>query len=197
MFLSGSPQYSDVFTFVFGWRQLATARVGGAVGGRRGRAAGRSSASLLGAHTRRLRLLQVVTDTDRRGAQVFATDLHGALASLGHEVQTVALCAGRSGGLDVDVLGPTRRSLTTHRRLRHESTDVDVVIAHGSTTLPVSAIALAGTSTPFVYRQISDTAFWAPDRFRQTWVRIAMGRAAAAAARAPPQLSMPSVLSAS
>ena len=41
-----------------------------------------------------MRILQVITDTDRRGAQVFALDLQGALRRKGHEVETLALAPG-------------------------------------------------------------------------------------------------------
>ena len=41
-----------------------------------------------------MKVLQVVTDPDRRGAQVFAVDLGSALVDLGHDVDTVALAPG-------------------------------------------------------------------------------------------------------
>jgi len=93
------------------------------------------------------RILQVVTDTDRRGAQVFATDLHEAMRSLGHEVRTVALAPGSVGGLDVPVLGQQRMSVGSLRALRSEATAANVVVAHGSTTLPACAISTAGTGS--------------------------------------------------
>ena len=124
------------------------------------------------------RILQVVTDTDRRGAQVFATDLHEAMRSLGHEVRTVALAPGSVGGLDVPVLGQQRMSVGSLRALRYAATAANVVVAHGSTTLPACAISTAGTGVPFVYRQISDSRFWAPTRLRRLRVRAGMSRAA-------------------
>jgi glycosyltransferase involved in cell wall biosynthesis len=120
------------------------------------------------------RLLQVVTDTDRRGAQVFATDLHGALARRGWAVRTVALARGAVGGLDLPVLGPTRTHPATLRALRRAARGADVVAAHGSTTLPACAIALAAGGPPFVYRQISDSRFWAPTRARRLRVRLGL-----------------------
>jgi glycosyltransferase involved in cell wall biosynthesis len=53
----------------------------------------------------------------------------------------------------------------------------DVVVAHGSTTGFVSALAAIGASTPWVYRQISDSRFWAPTRARRTGVRFILRRA--------------------
>jgi glycosyltransferase involved in cell wall biosynthesis len=113
-----------------------------------------------------VRILQVITDTDRRGAQVFATDLGEAMRRKGHEVHTVALAHGQqSPSLDVEVLGATRMGVRTLRSLRGRMAEVDVTIAHGSTTGP--ACAVAGLwSHRFIYRQISDSRFWA-----STWPR--------------------------
>jgi glycosyltransferase involved in cell wall biosynthesis len=130
-----------------------------------------------------VRVLQVITDTDRRGAQVFATDLHPALERRGHEVTTVALAPGSSDDpLPVPVLGATRRELSTIRSLRRLARDADVVAAHGSTTLQACTIATPGTGTPFVYRQISDSLFWAPSAARRLVVRACLSRAAAVTA---------------
>jgi glycosyltransferase involved in cell wall biosynthesis len=53
-----------------------------------------------------------------------------------------------------------------------------VVVAHGSSTLPACAVASVGTGTPFAYRQISDSLFWAPTRLRRMRVRAGLARAA-------------------
>lgn len=119
-------------------------------------------------------ILQVVTDDDRRGAQVFATDLHHALTARGREVRTVALARGAVGGLDWPVLGPGRRHPSTIRALRTETARASVVIAHGSTTLPLCALVRLTTRTPFVYRQISESLFWASTRSRRLRVRAAL-----------------------
>ena len=124
-----------------------------------------------------MRLLQVITDNDRRGGQVFASDLHAAIEAQGWDVETVALGPGQYGGLGWDALGPTRRHPTTLRRLRQRARTADVVVAHGSTTLPACAIALAGSDVPFVYRQISDSLFWAPTRARRIRARLGLRRA--------------------
>ena len=125
-----------------------------------------------------MRVLQVVTDTDRRGAQVFASDLHGALEELGWDVETVALTDGHVGGLDLPALGRGRRSPRTILALRGRVRGADVVIAHGSTTLPVTALATIGLPCPLVYRQVSDSLFWAPTRARRARVRAAFSRVA-------------------
>lgn len=126
---------------------------------------------------RGLSVLQVVTDRDRRGAQVFATDLAPGLASCGFAVETVALADGpRGNALGVDVLGSGPRSARTLRELRRRARHHDVVIAHGSNTLVASSVALLG-STPFVYRQISDPLFWAASQIRRARVTAYLGGA--------------------
>ncbi len=123
-------------------------------------------------------ILQVVTDDDRRGAQTFALDLHRGLDALGCSVRTVALAPGDVGGLAVEVLGPRRRAVTTLGTLRRAMRNADVVVAHGSTTLPACAIAGTGTGVPFVYRQISQSRFWAASATRRIRVRLLLSRAA-------------------
>lgn len=135
--------------------------------------------------TRPLRILQVITDDDRRGAQVFAHDLAAACRERGHHTVTVALAPGSAGGLDVETLGPTRLSRRGIATLRHRLSTSDVVVAHGSSTLPACALATAGTGVPFVYRQISDSLFWADTPARRLRVRALLGRAAAVVALAP------------
>ncbi len=135
--------------------------------------------------TRALRILQVITDDDRRGAQVFAQDLGAACRDRGHHVVTVALARGAAGGLDVETLGPARLSHQSLSALRRRLSTSDVVVAHGSTTLPACALATAGTGVPFVYRQISDSLFWAATPARRWRVRTLLRRAAAVVALAP------------
>jgi glycosyltransferase involved in cell wall biosynthesis len=121
----------------------------------------------------------VITDPDRRGAQVFATDLADGLAALGGSGAVVALGPGdHPDGLLVPVLGPSRRSIRTLRALRREARRYDVVVAHGSTSLFAASTALAGTGVPFVYRQISDPLHWAASPGRRARVALMIRRAA-------------------
>jgi glycosyltransferase involved in cell wall biosynthesis len=60
-----------------------------------------------------------------------------------------------------------------------------LVIAHGSSTLAACALAGLGTGVPFIYRQISDSLFWAPTWFRRARVRAGLRRAAAVVALWP------------
>jgi len=126
-----------------------------------------------------LKILQVITDPDRRGAQVFASDLEGALAGRGHSVETVALAAGRGtdARVEAEILGDGVRGVSTLYALRDRMLRSEVTIAHGSSTGPACALAGGGRRRPFVYRQISDSRFWAPTRARRLRVRIALARA--------------------
>lgn len=130
-----------------------------------------------------LRVLHLITDRNRRGAQVFALDLAAGLEHLGMSNEVLALSPGSADdSLEVEVLGPSRRSRTTMAELRRRGSDVDVVVAHGSATLFASALALAWSSTPFVYRQISDPLFWASRWSRRVRVAALIRRAAAVVA---------------
>lgn len=112
-----------------------------------------------------MRILQLVTDDDRRGAQVFGVSLHAELAARGHTVRTVALASGREGGLDLPILGPRRVSPQTLAAAYGHARQADVMVGHGSTCLLVGSMVrtAAGRRGPkFVYRQISDPLAWAP-----------------------------------
>lgn len=131
-------------------------------------------------------VLQVVADTGRRGAQMFARDLHVALEHSGRSVHTVALAAGNAPGvLPFDELGGRRLGPTSLVRLRQLMRRASVVIAHGSSTLPACTVAGAGLHTPFVYRSIGDPLYWANTRLRRARVRVAQSRAAAIVALWP------------
>ena len=130
------------------------------------------------ATTRSIDVLQVVTDTDRRGAQISAVALEAALVERGLEVSTVALIAGTSPGLAVETLGNRSLAASTLRALRSRCSDAEVVIAHGSRTLPASAVATLGTGVPFVYRNIGDPYYWGTTRRRRLRTRLFLARAA-------------------
>lgn len=108
-----------------------------------------------------MRVLHVITDDDRRGAQVFADDLHSAMRTMGVESRVVALAPGRTGGIDAQVLGQGGLGPKVVARLRVLMGRHSVTIAHGSTTLPACALAGAGRRRRHVNRQISETRFWA------------------------------------
>lgn len=119
-----------------------------------------------------LRVLGVVTDTDRRGGQVFGVDLGRQLARRGVESTTVALAPGtQPAGLAVEVLAPSRWRPSGVRRLRRLMASHDVTVAHGSSTLPACAVAGGGRGRAFVYRQISDPLYWGGRGLRRWRVR--------------------------
>jgi len=127
-----------------------------------------------------MRVLVVLTSTDRRGAEIEGHGLGAELVERGVDAQVMALAPGtRSRGLDVPVLGAAPRSRQTLCALRREAADHDVVVAYGSATLPACALALFGTGTPFVYRSIGDPRAWVRGRFHQWRTALLMSRAAA------------------
>lgn len=122
-------------------------------------------------------MLQVITDADRRGAQVFAVDLGSYFESRGLDVETVALWPGTSNArLTITSLSGGHRRFGFVRGLRQRMAAADVVIAHGSNTLMATALASRGISTPIVYRQISDLNFWAGALPRRLRVRAYLRR---------------------
>ncbi len=126
-----------------------------------------------------LRVLQVITDPTRRGAQLFAVDLGDSLGRAGFEVRTVALADSHGPAtLDVPALGHRPIAWSTLVSLRRELARADVAVAHGAQTLPACAIATFAKPTPFVYRQISDSLFWASTPARRVRVRAGLARAA-------------------
>ncbi len=123
------------------------------------------------------RVLHVITDTDRRGAQVFAADLCSALTRDGRPGAVRALRHGGPGArLDVPVLGAGARDLPTLHRLRREMAASTVVVAHGSSTLLACGLAGAGLRVPVVYRNISDPAYWLRSAARRARVRLLLSR---------------------
>lgn len=120
----------------------------------------------------------MITDTDRRGAQIFACDLEDALAARGRRVRTVALSPGKDAdGLPVECLGSRSLGTATLLALRRQARMARVVAAHGSTTLPAVAAALVGTKIPFVYRSIGEPLYWARTRAKRARMRILLRRA--------------------
>ena len=128
-------------------------------------------------------VLHVITGTARRGAETFAVDLAEALAERGRSGRTVALTRDSApGGLPVDVLGDRPLGTRTLRALRKEAGRANVVVAHGSSAVVACAIAMLGTKTSFVYRNIGDPAFWLDTPRRRRQMRWILSRATATVA---------------
>jgi glycosyltransferase involved in cell wall biosynthesis len=131
-------------------------------------------------------LLQVVASTARRGAEVFACDLESALTEKGYRVRTLALApTSDAAAIPVPTLGHTRLGLGTLRALRSAMAHTDIVVAHGSTTLPACALASVGLRVPFIYRNIGDPSFWNRGTWRRARTRFLLRRASMVVALAP------------
>ncbi|GAB7187601.1 glycosyltransferase family 4 protein [Kitasatospora sp. Ki12] len=144
----------------------------------------------------RPRVLHLISDSRRGGAQNFARDLHRELGRRGQSSALCALaphpavhpgsgesdpgdCPDASGLRTAAVLGPGRLRPSTLRALRSAARAADVVLAHGSDTLAACALALAGTRTPFVYVSVGHPRYWTANRLRRTRGATLMHRAAA------------------
>jgi glycosyltransferase involved in cell wall biosynthesis len=125
-----------------------------------------------------LDVLNVISSTQRRGAEMFATDLVADLSDRGVSTDLVALTAAdESESLPIPVLGRGTLAPATLRALRRSATPAAAVIAHGSRTLPACAIALAGTGVPFAYRSIGDPAVWSAGAVRRARTALLLRRA--------------------
>ncbi len=131
-------------------------------------------------------VLHVITSSQRRGAETFAVDLARALTARHVRSDVVALAPGGAGAtLDVPTLGDRALSPSTLRALRRRARTAQLVVAHGSRTLPACASALIGCRTPAVYRSIGDPAAWAGAGLRRARTRVLLGRMAAVTALWP------------
>lgn len=133
-----------------------------------------------------LSILHVVTRSQRRGAEASAFELAERLRVSGRASTVVALAPETDGAhLPVDVLGSRPLGLRTLWRLRGRLRLADVVIAHGSRTLPAVGIASAGLGTTAIYQNIGDPRFWAGRPLRRLRVATLLSRMRAVAALTP------------
>jgi len=117
---------------------------------------------------RPMSVLQLVASPRRRGAEVFALELERELRARGQQVVTEAMRrADTDDPLPVRALGDRAFAPATLRALRTAARSADVVVAHGSVTLPASVIALVASTVPVVYRNIGDPEFWSSTRLRR------------------------------
>lgn len=127
--------------------------------------------------------LHLITANQRRGAEIFAVDLVAALNAIDGDGSTrhsvAALTSGPDGDeLGVPNLGSSSFSPATLRALRRAARDTRSVVAHGSKTLPATAIALTGARRPFVYRSIGDPQAWSGSGVRRLRTAMLLRRAA-------------------
>ena len=124
------------------------------------------------------RVLFVIASTNRRGAEIECTDVAQRLAHT-FAVDVVAVVPGTDAvPLAVRTLGRSVRSIATLRALRRAARAADLVIAYGSSSMPVCAIGLFGTGIPFVYRSIGDPGHWARGRVHRARTALMLRRAA-------------------
>jgi glycosyltransferase involved in cell wall biosynthesis len=128
------------------------------------------------------RALQLVVSDQRRGAETFAVDLSAELGRQGVDAPVVALTGSlQPDSLPVRSIGARALAPSTLRSLRRavqRDGQVGAVVAHGSRTLPASAIALAGTGIPFAYRSIGDPRAWSASGGRRLRTTLLLRRAA-------------------
>ncbi|MHB1613266.1 MAG: glycosyltransferase [Actinomycetes bacterium] len=124
-----------------------------------------------------LRVLHVVTRAQRRGAETHAVLIDSWLRDRGWDSRLVALAPGlATAPLAIPVLGVGELSPGTLRRLRAAARSADVVVAHGSRTLPASVAATVGLRVGLVYVNIGDPRYWAADRLRRARTRWLLQR---------------------
>jgi glycosyltransferase involved in cell wall biosynthesis len=131
----------------------------------------------------RLRILHLVTRSERRGAEVVALELARQLDALGHDDRVLALVSGFDGSLepelppllrrpDVGIAAfvPLRRALRRELDLR----PVDLVLAHGGRPFEISVLARRRGKPPVVWQRILPfpASMWSPLR-RAWWRRVA------------------------
>ncbi|WCO69247.1 glycosyltransferase family 4 protein [Iamia majanohamensis] len=113
-------------------------------------------------------VLHLLASADRRGAEVFATALAGALVPRGLRARIVALAPATAGaGVPVDEVVADAFRPRGAARLRDLARGCDVVVGHGSRALPGGTVATLGRPVPFVYRSIGDPSAWGAT----TWPR--------------------------
>lgn len=123
-------------------------------------------------------VLHVVASTQRRGAEVFASQLGSALDRSGWRTLTVAVTrSAGEGGLDVPVMGRDRLHPTALWRLAGLARRHDVVVAHGSSSLLPVAIVATLCRRPFAYRNIGDPRYWGDVPFANLRIGVALRRA--------------------
>ena len=136
-----------------------------------------------------MRILQLITQNQLRGAEVFSAQLSEQLASRGHEV-VLAYLLGDSGplttrpevrqvGLGGTVASRMPFSLVVWRNLSRVigEFDPDIIQANGSETFKYAALLrLVDRSRPIVYRNISVMSMWAGSGLKRRIVGAALRR---------------------
>ncbi|MCU1464562.1 MAG: hypothetical protein JWM72_490 [Actinomycetia bacterium] len=131
----------------------------------------------------RLRILHLVTRSQRRGAEIVALELARQLDALGHDDRVVALAPAFDGSIDpalpplgvrAHVGASARYSLRRALRRDLESHPADVVLAHGGTPFQIAVGARRGPAPLVVWQRILPfpATMWGLPR-RMWWTRLA------------------------
>jgi len=131
----------------------------------------------------RLRILHLVTRSQRRGAEVVALELARQLDGLGHDDRVVALVPGFDGSVLPELPALRRRPddglvafVPLRRALRREleRRPVDLVVAHGGRPFEIAVLARRRGRPLVVWQRILpfSEAMWRPLR-RAWWRRLA------------------------
>lgn len=123
--------------------------------------------------------LHLLASADRRGAEVFGSELADRLDGLGISGDVVALspAVDPANGLPAPVVEALRKPAEL-RALRRRARGADVVLGHGSRGLVAGSLVTIGTRTPLVYRSIGDPTFWGASWSRRLRVGLQLRRAA-------------------
>jgi glycosyltransferase involved in cell wall biosynthesis len=131
----------------------------------------------------RLRILHLVTRSQRRGAEIVALELARQLDALGHDDRVLALGPAFDGSIEAELpplLPRPNVGITASVRLRRalrrelERRPVDLVLAHGGRPFEIAVLARRGAAPVIVWQRILPfpAAMWNPAR-RAWWRRLA------------------------
>jgi len=130
-----------------------------------------------------VRILHLVTRSQRRGAELVAVELARGLDALGHTNRVRALALGYDGSEDADIQPLTRRTddglvalWLGARALRHslEREPVDIVMAHGGRAVEAAVLVRRRGQPLIVWQRILGfpPTIWRPVR-RARWRMVA------------------------
>lgn len=128
-----------------------------------------------------IRILQLVTKRQYRGAEVFAAELSALLAANGHQVWFAGLYAAPDQPLvaqhatNIDLNGSRKAfSFELLKKLRRLVQDInpDIIQANGSDTLKYAVLlkSIYYPNKPVVYRNISMVSSWTKTGSLKTWI---------------------------
>ncbi|ERM80622.1 hypothetical protein P872_12675 [Rhodonellum psychrophilum GCM71 = DSM 17998] len=136
-----------------------------------------------------MRIIQLITRKQRRGAEIFACQLGSALKAKGHEVQVLSLFDG-SGDLPFDGevkrihADPKKRfyDWKSWKKLAEFVRDFqpDIIQANASETLKFAVLSqlIFGWKVPIVYRNANQISGFLRNGFQKTWNRLLLERVA-------------------